>query len=130
MSESYSKLEAQLADARAEIAWLREATAPVLKFCMLGPGFSRSESVVLYALITATGLMTDWQLRRVWDIAMGRFGEVSDPGHMKVTVCRLRKRLAAQDPPIAIITVWGFGYRMDDANKALARKLIVEYPVV
>jgi DNA-binding response OmpR family regulator len=38
---------------------------------------------------------------------------------LKVTMCRLRGKLALLDPPVRIGTEWGAGYRIDAENLAL-----------
>lgn len=118
--KTYAQLERELADARAEIRWLRAEMTPKEDFRYRTTKLSRSEAVVLYALANAQGYLTPEQLLTRVEFALGKSGECAQPKAMAVIMSRLRKRLLAETPPIIIKTDWGYGYSLDDENRALA----------
>jgi DNA-binding response OmpR family regulator len=108
---------------RAEIAKLWAAVARLqpddpsvwLGLCHL----TRSEFAILDLLYRTRGAVTRQRIRNRLDVLLAGRHTSRSPVSVDVRVGRLRRALAKADPPIVIETVSGFGYRLDDHNRAL-----------
>lgn len=118
MKGPMAKLEDQLEEAREEARWLRDvAKISAEQFVSLRHlKLTRSDKTILYALETSRTSLTQETLRRRMDVVLQR-SEESSLKSVEITICRLRKKLGAHDPPIKISTEWGCGYYLDDENK-------------
>lgn len=80
-----------------------------------GIRLTRQERHVLAALVASEGLTTHDKLVDRIELMSGR--PTAGRKHLAVNICRLRKALAPAG--IEIHTVWGDGYGLSDASRAL-----------
>jgi hypothetical protein len=116
-------LRAKLDEAEETIRQLKETIRPGGLIWYNGLELSRVELVIMNVLLIRTTPISQSRLRMAVDTAMA-FREPGSPKSIDVRMVYLRRKLWAVDPPITIKTSYGFGFFMDDENKArlLARR--------
>ena len=112
-----------LAEARERIHWLEEIINPPAVIEFEGLSLSLSERVILEALHQLEVPASQENLRNRLDVALDTRGSLKT---VEICVCRLRKKLAALDPPISIRTMYGDGYILASESRARLAKRRVE----
>jgi hypothetical protein len=119
MSQSeLAALRAALEEARERIRWLEAALVPQAPPQRAELPLNRSCEIVLLALKASSWPLNHEALGRRLDVGLNRDGSVN-PKFVDVIICRLRKKLRALTPPVAIQTASKRGWWMDAKNKAL-----------
>ena len=121
--EIASTLRELLAEARERIHWLEEIINPPAVIEFEGLSLSLSERVILEALHQLEVPASQENLRNRLDVALDTRGSLKT---VEICVCRLRKKLAALDPPISIRTMYGDGYILASESRARLAKRRVE----
>ena len=121
--EIASTLRELLAEARERIHWLEEIINPPAVIEFEGLSLSLSERVILEALHQLEVPASQENLRNRLDVALDTRGSLKT---VEICVCRLRKKLAALDPPISIRTAYGVGYILASESRARLAKRRVE----
>lgn len=106
-------LRGEIDELRETIRQLNSGIVPVWN----GLQVTRSERVVLTALVTASGICSHDHLLDHLQ-ARTKSGRELAPKTVDVHICRLRKKLKALSPPIRITTAYGTGYWMDADSRA------------
>ena len=75
------------------------------------------ECVVLDTLFRTQGAVSRERIRCALDIALHRI-EVRGEPSIEPLICHLRGKLRRLDPPVAIATLYGFGYRLGAEARA------------
>lgn len=120
--KTIAQLECELARAKEEILWLRDAVTPSQFIVYHGVSFTLSERTVIHALENTEGWVSSKSLRRRLDIVLMCIEE-STLKSVDVLMSRLRTKLTALTPPIEILSAYGVGHRLDDVNKQRVAEL-------
>ena len=76
-----------------------------------------AEQGFLYVLLTSRDEVPTQRCRSAIDAFLGRVESGTEQA-VKVTLCRVRRKLQGLEPPVEIQTVYGFGFWLDDENRA------------
>lgn len=107
-------LRDQLETALEEVRQLRSAMMPPCRPRLRDVSLSPAEQAIVHGLLTIPHELPLERGRRLIALACGR----SDgPLSIRFTLCRLRSKLRALDPPIEIKTVYGIGLWLTDENR-------------
>ncbi len=100
-----------------ELRQMRAAFRPILEAAWDGIILTETQRIVLEALSSGRPLpfaLLHARLQAVFPQPDGRTDNT-----VSVMVCKLRWVLGKLQPPIAIDTLWGFGYQLNAVNTAL-----------
>lgn len=120
--KTVAQLEDELARAKEELRWIRDSMKPDELAVFHGVKISRSERIILHALETTEGRVSNKNLRRRLDVVLECIDE-SSLKSVDVAVCHLRKKLRALNPPIEIENEYGGWFFLDDVNKKRVAEL-------
>lgn len=104
------------AEARAELAEAALGGPDAVVRLMEVYGLTRQQALLLRALAASQGVARHDALMS----AISEWSEAPNPELVKVLVANVRKRC----PSLVIKTVWGVGYRLDDASRSAVRAVI------